>query len=207
MASIVSVELGRFSVTVRFDDETRFNVRKKDVTHFSLCPGKVCDSECLAAQISSFQLDDAYESALCSLDVCARTENEIRSKLLRKGFLPAAVDAVCERLQNARLLDDAQIAEKLVSSMNHSGKGKYAIVRKLRSRGISDETSEELISSLDEEIQTESCVLACQRLWHKYYKGDERETKRKLSQALARRGFTWDSIEAALERISSDASD
>ena len=207
LVQIVSVEPGRFFVTVRFDDERCIYIRKKDVSRFSLVSGLSCDLDNLTEVICAYQLDDAYESALSSLDICARTEKEIRERLSRKGYLLPVIESVCERLKTSRLIDDRLIAEKIVAAMGASGKGKYAIVGKLRARGISDVTSDDLLNTMDSDAQALSAYQAAKKLWSKYDHGDSREAKKKLSQALARRGFTWDSIETALERIISDNPD
>lgn len=201
MAVILSITPERFHMRIEFDDESALSVRKKDIAGLAICIGMETDPESLCGRICAYQLDDGYEAALCILDVCARTEKEIRQKLLFKGYLPPVIDAVISRLKDARLLDDDLIAARLVQSAARSGKGRYVIRQKLRARGIDPDACPEALEPVDEEQQAESCLAQAQKLIKKYAGADARAAKAKLSQALARRGFSWQSIEYALERL------
>ena len=204
MDRIVSVENLLYSCRIGFDDGSSLTVRKADVRQFRLELGTDVDKENLYQRLCLAQSKDGYEAALNILDRSARTEKEIRNKLQLKGYLPEVTDAVCERLRDARLIDDRYIAERLTSSMIAGGKGRYAVMRKLRSRGISSEDSAEALSEIDEEEQKTEAYRQAQKLARKYEGIEPRERKAKLSQALSRRGFSWDSIEYALDHLENE---
>jgi regulatory protein len=79
--------------------------------------------------------------------------------------------------------------------------GLYAFKRKLRAKGICDDDAEEALSAFDDDQQRAAALLAAQKLYRKYEALPEREARAKLSQALARRGFSWDAIESAVEQV------
>lgn len=201
MAEITRLESGRLTVTVFLDDGKSLKIRKKDAALPCVQPGNEIDFDELTGRICASQLAEGYEAALSLLDYCARTEKTLRDKLRAKGYLEPVLDAVTERLRAARLLDDGMIAESIVSSMISSGKGLYAMKQKLRAKGISEEDSEAALAAVSDESQTEGCTETAKKLYRKYAALDRRQAKQKLSQALARRGFGWDSIETALSRI------
>lgn len=202
MAVIKQIESLRLRSKILYDDESVLFVRKKDITENSLKAGMQTDPVRLYAKIRTAQMDEAYESALCSLDYCARTKKEICKKLEMKGYLPEVCEAVCERLCDVRLLNDEDIARSIVEKQKHAGKGRYSIAQKLRSRGIDESMTTEVLEELSDSEQKSICLETAKKLSPKYKALPEREYRSKLSQALARRGFSWDTIEYALEHLS-----
>ena len=79
--------------------------------------------------------------------------------------------------------------------------GIYSFKRKLMVRGISEDDAEEALSRFDDGQQRDACRAAAQSLWRRYGALPPREARAKLSQALARRGFGWDVIEAAVDDL------
>ena len=63
--------------------------------------GDDVDVEEYVARVAEAQRADAYEAALGSLDLCARTRQELRRSLLARGYVPAAVEATLDRLAEA----------------------------------------------------------------------------------------------------------
>ena len=55
------------------------------------------------------------------------------------------------------------------------------------------------MEALDDEQQRTAARQAAEKLGRKYRDLPPREARAKLSQALARRGFSWDVISSALE--------
>lgn len=52
-------------------------------------------------RVARLQQADAYEAALRSLDVCARTRRELSRSLAAKGYLAPAIEATLERARPA----------------------------------------------------------------------------------------------------------
>jgi len=201
MAEITNINIERLKASITLDGRRTIAVRKSDLAKLNLSVGDEADFDELTGRLGKMQLDEGYEAALSMLDRSARTKSEIIKKLISKGYLEQVAEAVAERLEGARLIDDKYIADKLVSSAAHSGKGRYSVKQKLRARGVSEEDAEAALGAITDEQQAESCLEAARKLARKYENADSRVFKMKLSQALARRGFSWDSIESALERL------
>ncbi|MBQ3424848.1 MAG: RecX family transcriptional regulator, partial [Clostridia bacterium] len=151
--------------------------------------------------LAAVQLADGYEAALSSLDRSDRTAFQLASALRRKGYVAPAVDAILERLSSTGLIDDARYARRMAESQAKKPSGIYAFKRRLRAKGISDEDAEEALACFDDAQQQQAAQRAAEKLWDRYAALPPREARAKLSQALARRGFAWDVIEAVVDRL------
>ena len=116
----------------------------------------------------------------------------------------AAIEAVIARLTESHLIDDKRYAQRLAETSAHKPVGIYAMKRKLRAKGISEEDAEDALDVFDEDQQRTAAKAAAEKLGRKYLTLPAREGKAKLSQALARRGFSWDVVREAVEHVFSD---
>ena len=105
------------------------------------------------------------------------------------------------RLTESGLIDDARYAQRMAETQVNKPVGIYALKRKLRAKGISEADAERALEAFDDEQQRGAALEAAQKLYRKYEALPPREAKAKLSQALARRGFSWDAIESATDGL------
>ncbi len=142
----------------------------------------------------------AREAALAMLSRRALSVFELTEKLLGKGFSDTqAADAV-EWLLTLGYLNDEDYARELARSYTARGYGRHRIKRELRLR-IDDENAVETaldeLPEAEESIDTVIARLAGVRGLH-----DEKQ-RRRVSNALYRRGFDWEDIRAGLDRAES----
>ena len=137
----------------------------------------------------------------------APQDETIRQQLLAKGFLPDCVSAVLERLRETRLIDDREIALRAVEFASAGKTGIYALKRKLRARGIRESDVEDALETISDEDQLAAAAAVAKKLAPRYEGRDPREAHAKLSQALARRGFSWSVIEQTLSMPDMDDTD
>ena len=186
---------------IAFDDAPSLRIRKSHFAKLPLEEGDEIDPEEYVSRVASIQFADAYESALTSLDASARTASEIDRSLRMKGFVPPVAEAVVERLKENRLIDDARLAARLAETQLTKPVGLYAMKRKLRAKGISDEDASEALEGFDDDQQRVAAIQAARKLLRRYEALPARECRGKLSQALARRGFSWDAVSAAVDAV------
>lgn len=191
----------RMWVDVVFDDRTTLRIRKKDWQKFRLSENEEIEIQEYEKEIFRAQINEGYEAALSILDYAAKTENEIRKKLLMKGYLESVSDYVVERLASVRLLDDRAIAERIAEGAANRGIGAYALKRKLKMRGLSEDDTEYACALMDDEQEKEGCKREAARLYKKYASLESREARKRLTQALARRGYSWDAVTSAVNEI------
>ncbi len=207
MAHIVSVRKSFARYTVKFDDGSAMFMRAKDIKKLNLGPGTEVDADELVKLLRPLQLDDAYEDALTILDYSMKTSRQMRDKLRAKGYLDDVTDAVVQRLEASKLLDDEYVARMLMENMTASGRGKLALRQKLRQKGISEEIEQSVMEDVSGEDQDAACLEAARKLFRKYASLEPREQKQKLSRALASRGFGWDSVSYAIEKLIRESED
>lgn len=201
MATVTEVREFRGIVALSLDGACAVRIRKK---HFDMRPLQVGDEvemEAYLDSVAAVQMHDAYEAALCCLDRSARTEAEIVRALEQRGYVRPCVQAVAARLVENRLLDDKRYAQRMAERHASRPVGAYAIQRKLRAKGISEENAEAAMQIFDERQQREAAREAANGLIRKYRNLPKREARGKLSQALARRGFGWDAIQEVVDAL------
>lgn len=172
--------------------------------HFDKKPlsiGQEIDPEVFENAVASIQYNDAWESALTSLDFAPRTSREIKQSLLRKGYVPTVAEAVVGRLTECQLIDDLRLAERFVENSAEKPVGLYSMKNKLRAKGVSEEDIEAALSCMDDAQQQKAALKAAEKYMKKYQQLPVRTARAKLSQALSRRGFPWEVISTAVEQL------
>lgn len=189
---------------VQIDLDGRFymKMRLKDYEKFPLNEGDALDEQEFEDRLSAAQYSEAYEEALTILDYSQRTSEELRKKLIDKGYAGPAAEAVVQRLEEVRLIDDAAYARHIVSSIARKPVGVYAARRKLRAKGFDEEAADDALEQLDDEQQASMALALARKLLPRYAgKGEPRAVKAKLAQALARRGFSWENVKSAVDSV------
>ena len=204
MGIVAEIKEFRGIMEISIENGESLRIRKK---HFMMRPieaGDEIDTEEYEGSIAAVQFSDAYEAALTALDFCARTEKELVNGLLRKGYVPMAAQSVAERLRENGLIDDRQLAARIAESTAGKPVGIYALKRKLRAKGISEEDASDALECFDEGQQSAAAKSAGAKLLRRYSDLPPREARAKLSQALARRGFEWETVRAAVDELLND---
>lgn len=201
MSTVTELKPVQGCMRVAFDDAPSLRIRKCHFAKLPLEEGDEIDPEEYVNRVASLQFADAYESALTSLDASARTASEIDRSLRMKGFVAPVAEAVVERLKENGLIDDQRLAARLAETQLTKPVGLYAMKRKLRAKGVSDEDAAEALESFDDDQQRAAAIQAARKLLRRYEELPARECRGKLSQALARRGFSWDAVSAAVEAV------
>lgn len=204
MAEVSGLRENRGLIEISLDGVLWLRVRKKHFAQAPLEAGEGIDPEEYMDRLSSVQAADCYEAALCMLDQAAQTSGDLLAKLKRKGYAEPAAQAVVERLMGNGLIDDTRYAERLAQAQLNKPVGAYAVRRKLMSKRLPEEAIAAAMEDFDGEQQALACREAAEKLWRKYSALPCREGRAKLSQALARRGFSWDAISGTVDEIISD---
>jgi regulatory protein len=132
----------------------------------------------------------AKAAALRLLAVKPRTRADLARALARKGFEPEVVDSVLDRLERARLIDDAEYAEMMVRSRHaYQGLGRRALKSQLLRDGVEGEIAQEAVDMIDAEAEeTRARELVRKRLRAMARVADDVAIRR-LVGMLARKGY------------------
>ena len=119
------------------------------------------------------------------------------------GGLRARADAVADRLEELGLLDDRAYARRVAEHYAAKGWGARKVRDELYRRGVPREYWDEALDELPEPDE------AIDRLLEKKLRGWSGEAKelKRAADALARRGFSWQDISAALRRYGAETED
>ncbi len=204
MAYVTEIREQKGLVHLSLDGVSWIRLRKKHFLKRPLSEGESIDTEEYISAVAALQASDCYEAALTMLDMAAQTRNDLVRKLVFKGYVAPAAEAAADRLCEIGLIDDRRYAEHIAQSQLKKPVGAYAVKRKLMSRRLSEEDIEAAMEGFDSAQQADACRSVAEKLWRKYAALPAREGRGKLTQALARRGFSWDAIHSAVDALVQD---
>ncbi|HVP39794.1 MAG TPA: regulatory protein RecX [Candidatus Saccharimonadales bacterium] len=155
-------------------------------------------------------MSEAYErtreAALRILDRRRRTRAELERKLKEKGFEGPDIAAVCDRLEEVKILDDLEYARLYLEGRRARPRGTRLLLQELRGKGVPEATARRALEELEAHgergtAERERAVALARQSARKVAGLPPREARNKLFQALARRGFDLDTIEAAVREV------
>ncbi len=135
-----------------------------------------------------------------ALALLARREHsaqELKAKLLDRGYESTAVEAVLSSLEAQKLLSDARFVQEFVAARVRRGSGPLKIREELRGRGVSGELVEEALGRLAGGW-SEGAAAARQKRFGKALPKDMQERARQ-ARFLQQRGYSMQDIRKALK--------
>ena len=124
------------------------------------------------------------------------SEKEISDKLLEKGEDPETVSDTVDWLKRNGFLNDEEYAAMIVRHYAAKGYGIGRVKNELYRRGISKELWNGALEQMPQQDETIDKYISSKL---KGRDPDKKELK-KVTDALYRRGFSWEEIKSALER-------
>jgi regulatory protein len=154
-------------------------------------PGRAADAEAVR------------EAALRLLERTRRTRADLRRRLAERGYAPAMVEAVLDRLTAVGLLDDVEYARAyLAGRWGRRMAGWRRLEQELRRRGVTAEDVAAARARIGIEVgpvsEVESARRTIAQAARRYSGLEPRLRRRRLYGLLARRGFDGATIEEAL---------
>ena len=130
---------------------------------------------------------------------------ELRRKLVRKGYPPQTIDPVIQKLAGKRLVSDERFTTSFVHHHAKRGQGPLRIRAALRQQGIADSQVEEALQSAD----VDWVQLAREVRRRKFGATAPRSLGERAKQArfLQYRGFDAEQLRAAFRDESGDGED
>lgn len=183
---------------MRLDNGAEHTVDRQTFDESPYRMGEEISEEGLSALLEKSQYNRARERALYLLGLRDYACVELEKKLYTEAS-PAIAAAVVTRLQEVGLLDDERYARRLAHHLAEYKKyPRRRIEQELRHRGIDAAMAADAVAALDGDDLQQALAL----LEKKYYnKLNTPEDRRRVIAALARRGFSYGAIRAAMERL------
>ncbi len=186
-------------LTVEFDGGETLVSTLGAVTDARLYVGLELDEEAFGElkRSSSKALD--RQKALEILSRRPYSRRELKEKLLRRGTDEQSAEECIQWLSERGFLDDEEYAGAVARHYAAKGYGAGRVKTELRRRGIARELSDETLAALPENTEKIDAYIA-----RRLRDPSDRDSVRKISAALFRRGYSWDEIRAALRRFDTE---
>ena len=183
----------RYSIFV--EGKYAFSLSESALLESKLASGQ----ELTQQQVSEYKQlsadDKLYNRALRYVAMRPRSEWEMQFYLERKGASPPLIEQITNKLRDIGLLDDKKFAQAFVNDrrlLRPTSRRKLQL--ELRKKRIANDIIEAVVGSESEDEQTAlQAVITSKRRQTKY------QDDLKLMQYLARQGFSYGDIKAALE--------
>ncbi|HSW66907.1 MAG TPA: RecX family transcriptional regulator [Bacillota bacterium] len=180
----------RYSIFV--DGKYAFSLSEGGLIDSGLASGQEIDAPRLKELKATAGLDKAYGNALRYVVMRPRSEWELADYFRRKGIDEDAAKQVTDRLRNLNLLDDVAFARAWVANRRLlKSVSKRRLQMELRQKHVPGSVIDQVLAE-DETDERDALKALIDKKRARY------PDQQKLMQYLARQGFGYDDIKAAL---------
>lgn len=153
----------------------------------------------------------AFSYCLRRLTAAARSEHDLRTKLLERGYEDGVIDAVLVRLRRAGYVDDAAFAQAWVRTRSVTKSLTAPVLRQeLRRKGIADELIDDAVAGVCAEAEDDRARELLRRKAPTRIPEDRAERDRiarRLGGVLARKGYSSARAWALVNELLSERAD
>ncbi len=185
-------------VNIYVDGEFTFGISR--IVAAWLQVGQTLTDEKISQLRSEEQDEVAYRRALKIISYRNRSVSEVRQHLRKKQIPDEVIDHVVDRLDQNGLLDDNQFANLWVENRNEFRPRSHRMLAiELRKKGIGEDIITQVLenTTADEEL----AYNAAQKQVRRYRTLDWQDFRRKLGSFLARRGFSYETVNLTVHQI------
>lgn len=200
MKKITALEVQRKNpnrVNVHLDGEFAFGLARIVAAWLRL--GQELSEAKIEQLVAEDARERAYQQSMLFLSYRARSEAEIRKNLRKHEIPDPVIDQTIERLRQDGLANDDQFAQAWVENRTtFRPRSRRMMAMELRQKGLTDEAIQSAIQNVDDEA---SAYEAAQKRAARFKGLEWNDFRRKLSEFLARRGFSYGVIAPVVSRI------
>ncbi|WP_298032842.1 regulatory protein RecX [uncultured Dysosmobacter sp.] len=190
----------RGRVLVFLEDGACLKITEQELLDFGLRTGDELDGGTLARLKEAAGVSNVKAAAADLIGKRAMSRASLEKKLREKGASQAEARYAAEWLEAIGAIDDADYAALLARHCADLGYGPARIRDKLYEKGVPRELWDDALDRLPDPAEQ------IDRFLESKLRGqlpDQREKKR-LSDALIRRGYSWGDVKAAWNRLGSE---
>ena len=190
----------RGRVLVFLEDGACLKITEQELLDFGLRAGDELDKPTLDRLKEAAGVSNVKATAADLIGKRAMSRRDLERKLQEKGASEAEARYAAEWLEAIGAINDADYAALLVRHCAQLGYGPARIRDKLYEKGVPRELWEDALDTLPDQSED------VDRFLRSKLRGelpDEKE-KRRLTDALLRRGFSWGDVRAAWNRLGSE---
>ena len=190
----------RGRVLVFLEDGACLKVTEQELLDFGLRSGDDLDEAALQKLKEAAGVSNVKATAADLIGKRAMSRRDLERKLREKGAGEADARYAAEWLEAIGAINDAEYAALLARHCAGKGYGPARVREKLREKGVPRELWDNALEQLPDNAEQ------IDRFLEGKLRGqipDEKEKKR-LADALLRRGYSWGEVRAGLNRLGAD---
>ncbi len=185
--------------TIVFDDGSELKTTLAVVTDFFLHSGIELDDGRYREVLNASTLSLCKVRAMRIINTRAMSRKEMRDKLVEKGESPDNAEFCADWLCDMGLINDRSYAGTVVRHYAAKGYGAGRIKQELRRHGVPNEYWDEALSEMPQQDDKLERFIAS-----RLTDPSDRAQIQKISNALYRRGYSWEQIKHALNNFTSE---
>ena len=189
---------GRWLVTL--EDGSILRVGEGQIIDFALYAGRELTEEEAEDLLSAVGREQRRERALELLSRKPQSRRELEKKLAEWGAEEDEAAAVCDRMEQLGYLNDAEYAARVVRHYSAKGFGELKLRDELYRRGVPRDLWTDALEQAEDPSGAIDAFVAKKLAG----KTPDRQELKKISDALARRGYRWPDISDALRRYGAE---
>lgn len=202
---ITKIESGKKNknrVNIFLNEEFSFACSMDLVYYYKLEKGKKVDLDLLSNIIEEDNYIKGKNDALRIIEKSYKSKKEIVDKLLMKGYEEKTITRIIKFLEQYNFINDEKYAEMFIkdkSCSNGKNKIKYMLIRK----GIDEDIINNKLKDVEEAKEREAALKLAQKKYDILIKSETNEKKvyKKIGDYLGGRGYNFDIINSALNKI------
>lgn len=187
-------------ILVFLEDGACLRITQQELLDFGLRPGDELDEASLQKLKEAAGVSNTRAAAADLIGKRAMSRRDLERKLQDKGASQAEARYAAEWLEAIGALNDAEYAALLARHCADLGYGPQRVREKLYEKGVPRELWDDALDALPDPAGQIDRFLASKLRGRD---PDEKEKKR-LCDALARRGFAWPDIRAGWSRLGAE---
>lgn len=198
ITAITAQKRDKKRVNIFFDGEFAFGISR--IVAAWLQVGQNLTDEQISKLISEDQDEVAYQRAIKLITYRDRSIAEIRQSLHQKQIPEEIIENVINRLGENGLLDDKRFANLWIENRNEFRPRSHRMLTlELQKKGISEDIISQVLenTTADEELAHK----AAQNQIRRYMTLEWQDFRRKLGSFLARRGFSYETVDLTVHQI------
>lgn len=182
---------GKFAFGLDLENYMKLNLKVED---------EFTDEE-IAKIVRKAEFQKVYDKLVRYATLRPRSEKEIDTWLKRKKVHESLHKRLFNRLKRLELLDDEKFAKWWIEQRTtFRPRGKKALYFELRQKGIDRKLVDSVLSDFDiDEVKIAGEILKARMYKWKGLRGFDK--KKKMSDFLARKGFTWSVIKEVFNNL------
>lgn len=189
-------------VSVYIDNKFAFGMTKVDALYYHIKEGEELSIERYNRILEELIYAKARDKAVKLLGFSAKTENELL-KRLEEDYSTEICSKVIETLKNYGYINDTAYANSYINdSFKFKGWGKNRIRLELKRKGIDDDKIETALEDAELDEEEKVCEILKKRL--KGCTSPDYKERAKHTRYLVSRGFSYDTIKTAFNRLTND---